>query len=190
MSAAEELDIGIGTKLKFMRRLRSLTLKEVASAAGCSESLLSKIENGHASPSLKMLQRLASALGLTVGQLFAQESDPDDVVMRAASRFRFATQQNGQGNSVEPLARHSGGHLLECHLHHIAPGGGSGGEFQHEGEEFGFVLDGEMELVVGGRAHLVAPGDAFCFRSERPHSWRNVGSTELRVLWINTPPTF
>lgn len=138
-----------------------------------------------------MLQRLASALGLTVGQLFAQESDPDDIVLRAAMRFRFETDQNGRGSdTVEPLARHSGGHLLECHLHHIAPGGGSGGEFQHEGEEFGYVLDGEMELVVAGRAHIVSAGDAFCFRSERSHSWRNVGSTEARVLWINTPPTF
>jgi transcriptional regulator with XRE-family HTH domain len=78
--------IEIGTKIRFTRRLRSLTLKEVAAATGCSESLLSKIENGHASPSLKMLQRLTHALGLTIGNLFAQEADPDDRHARCHAR--------------------------------------------------------------------------------------------------------
>jgi transcriptional regulator with XRE-family HTH domain len=127
--------IEIGTKIRFTRRLRSLTLKEVAAATGCSESLLSKIENGHASPSLKMLQRLTHALGLTAGQLFAQEANPDDIVMRAATRVAFDTELGGRSR-VEPLAPHSGGHLLECHLHHFAPGSDSCGDLQHEGEEF------------------------------------------------------
>ena len=131
--------IEIGTKIRFTRRLRSLTLKEVAAATGCSESLLSKIENGHASPSLKMLQRLTHALGLTVGQLFAQEANPDDIVMRAATRVAFDTELGGRSR-VEPLAPHSGGHLLECHLHHFAPGSDSGGDLQHESEKFGYVL--------------------------------------------------
>lgn len=181
--------IQIGTKLRFTRRLRSLTLKDVATAAGCSESLLSKIENGHASPSLKMLQRLTHTLGLTVGQLFAQQADPDNIVMRAATRVSFDTEQGGRGR-VEPLAPHSGGHLLECHLHYVAPGSDSGGDIQHEGEEFGFVLDGEIELVVAGRRYIASAGDSFSYRSERPHSFRNNGSKEARVLWINTPPTF
>jgi transcriptional regulator with XRE-family HTH domain len=181
--------IEIGTKLRFTRRLRSLTLKDVATATGCSESLLSKIENGHATPSLRMLSRLTRALGLTVGQLFAQRADPDDIVMRAATRVTFDTEQDGKGR-VEPLAPHSGGHLLECHLHYFAPGTSSGGDIQHDGEEFGFVLEGEIELSVAGRRYVASAGDSFSYRSERPHSFRNNGSKEARVLWINTPPTF
>lgn len=184
----DQSEVHVGTKARHARRLRGLTLKEVADQAGCSESLLSKIENGRATPSLKMLRRLASALGLTVGQFFAQEGNPDDVVMRAAKRLKFET--NDSGDKLEPVAHHSGSHLLECHLHHIAPGSGSGGNFQHEGEEFGYVLDGEIELVVAGRKYIVAKGDSFCFRSERPHSWSNKGRVKARVLWINSPPTF
>lgn len=185
-----DLQLGeIGTKLRFTRRLRSLTLKDVATASGCSESLLSKIENGHVTPSLKMLQRLTSALGLTVGQLFAQGAHPDNIVMRAATRVSFDTEQDGRGR-IEPLAPHNGGHLLECHLHYFAPGTGSGGDIQHEGEEFGFVLEGEIELMVAGRRHVASAGDSFSYRSEQPHSFRNNGSKEARVLWINTPPTF
>jgi transcriptional regulator with XRE-family HTH domain len=181
-------EVHVGTKVRHTRRLRGLTLKEVADQAGCSESLLSKIENGRATPSLKMLQRLSSALGLTVGQFFARESDPDSVVMKAARRMKFDT--TGNGDKIEPLANHSGFHLLECHLHHITPGGGGGGNFQHEGEEFGYVLEGEIELVVAGRKYAVAKGDSFCFRSEKLHSWTNKGKTKARVLWINSPPTF
>ncbi len=187
---ADSGEIHVGTKVRHTRRLRGLTLKEVADQAGCSESLLSKIENGRANPSLKMLKRLAAALGLTVGQFFAQESNPDNVVMKAAARIKFETDPNGNGDKIEPLADHSIGHLLECHLHHIAPGGGSGGNFQHEGEEFGFVLEGEIELTVAGRQYIAATGDSFFFRSEKPHAWANKGKTQARVLWINTPPTF
>jgi transcriptional regulator with XRE-family HTH domain len=180
--------VHVGGKLRHTRRLRGLTLKEVADNAGCSESLLSKIENGRATPSLKTLQRLASALGLTVGRLFAQPDDPNEIVMRATQRIRIET--NDSGDKLEPLAHHSGSHLLECHLHHIMPGGGGGGNFQHEGEEFGYVLEGEIELTVGGRKYVTGKGDSFSFRSEKPHSWVNKGKTKARVLWINSPPTF
>ncbi len=181
-------EVDVGTKVRHTRRLRGLTLKQVADQAGCSESLLSKIENGRATPSLKMLQRLASALGLTVGKFFAQETNPDDIVMQAARRIKFET--NGNGDKLEPLAHNSGSHLLECYLHHVVPGSGPGGTFQHEGEEFGYVLEGEIELVVAGRKYNVAKGDSFCFRSEKPHSWANKGKEKARVLWVCSPPTF
>lgn len=190
VSAKPTTEARVGSKIRYTRRLRGLTLKEVADAAECSESLLSKIENGRADPSLKMLQRLTSALGLTIGQLFAQEDSAENVVMRAATRVAFETRQNGNGTQVEPLSPHSSGSLLECHLHHIAEGDGSGGELKHEGEEFGYVLEGELELIVDGRRFTAATGDAFCFRSERPHSWRNLSPGITRVLWVNTPPTF
>ena len=177
----------IGTKIRLTRRRRSLTLKEVATAVGCSESLLSKFENGHVSPSLKMLQRLTHVLGITIGQLFAQATDPDDIVMRAAKRITFDTEDGGKS---EPLAPHGGGHMLECHLHHYAPGCDSGGDLHHDGEEFGYVLEGEIELTVAGRRYTASAGDSFSFRSERPHSFRNKGTREARVVWINTPPTF
>jgi len=68
----QQSDIGIGVKLRHTRKVKGLTLKQLADAAGCSESLLSKIENGRATPSLKMLQKLSSGLEMTVGQMFAQ----------------------------------------------------------------------------------------------------------------------
>jgi transcriptional regulator with XRE-family HTH domain len=182
----------VGTKIRHTRLLNALTLKQVAEAAGCSESVLSKIENGRANPSLKMVHRIAAALGVTVGRLFAQEDDAEHVVARAGKRPMIETDQvhKGKGLRLEPLIANVAGHLLECHINHIEPGARSDGDLQHDGEEFGYMLEGSIELTVGGRRYMIEAGDAFCFRSERPHSWRNRSKTRAKILWINTPPSF
>jgi transcriptional regulator with XRE-family HTH domain len=182
----------VGTKIRHTRLLNALTMKQVADAAGCSESVLSKIENGRANPSLKMIHRIAAALGVTVGRLFAQEDDAEHIVARAGKRPMLETDQvhKGKGLRLEPLIANVAGHLLECHINHIEPGARSDGDLQHDGEEFGYVLEGSIELTVGGRRYLIETGDAFCFRSERPHSWRNRSNVPVKILWINTPPSF
>jgi transcriptional regulator with XRE-family HTH domain len=182
----------VGTKIRHTRLLNALTMKQVAETAGCSESVLSKIENGRANPSLKMIHRIAAALGVTVGRLFAQEDDAEHIVARAGKRPMLETDQvhKGKGLRLEPLIANVAGHLLECHINHIEPGARSDGDLQHDGEEFGYVLEGSIELTVGGRRYLIETGDAFCFRSERPHSWSNRSKIPVKILWINTPPSF
>jgi transcriptional regulator with XRE-family HTH domain len=178
--------------MKHTRLLKGLTLKQLAVAAGCSESLLSKIENGRANPSLKMIHRVASALGMPVAGLFLQDTDPDMVVLRSGGRPVIETDQIRRGEAVklEALIPSAGSHLLSGYINHIQPGGGSNGDLVHEGEEFGYILEGEIELTVDDRRYLVGAGDSFNFRSNKPHSYRNAGAGVARVLWINTPPTF
>lgn len=192
VAPAPPLEISVGSKMRHTRLLKGLTLKQLADRAGCSESLLSKIENGRANPSLNMIQRVASALGITVGELFAQGDDLDHVVMRLGKRPLIDIDQSrrGDGLTLERLIPSAGGHLLQGNIHHIEPGGGSEGELQHDGEDFGYVLEGEVELSVAGRKYLLRAGDSFCFRSEHPHGYRNVSRRVARVLWLNTPPTF
>jgi transcriptional regulator with XRE-family HTH domain len=169
-----------------------MTMKQVATYAGCSESGLSKIENGRANPSLEMVHRIAAALGITVGGLFAQMDDGEHIVARAGKRPMIETDQvhKGKGLRLEPLIANVAGHLLECHINHIEPGARSDGNLQHDGEEFGYLLEGCIELTVDGRRYKIEQGDSFCFRSERPHSWRNSSGALAKVLWINTPPSF
>jgi transcriptional regulator with XRE-family HTH domain len=191
-SQEAEIDASIGTKIRHTRLLNSVTLKQVAEAAGCSESAISRIENGLANPSLNMVHRIAAALGLTVGRLFALEEDSDHIVVRSGKRPMIETDQvhKGKGLRLEPLIANATGHLLECHINHIDPGARSDGDLKHEGEEFGYVLQGEMELTVAGRPFVVEAGDSFCFRSERPHSWHNKSKKIVKILWVNTPPSF
>jgi uncharacterized cupin superfamily protein len=75
-------------------------------------------------------------------------------------------------------------------IHVVDPGGGSAGAISHHGEEVGYVLEGTFELTVKDRTYLLNAGDSFFFTSDLPHSYRNPGTVQTRVLWINSPPTF
>jgi transcriptional regulator with XRE-family HTH domain len=169
-----------------------MTLRAVADAAGCSESLLSKIENGKASPSLPMLHRLVQALDTNIGWMFEEVDGDEGIVFRRGSRPMIALDplRRGEGISLERVIPYSPGHVLQCNIHHIEIDGESAGPIQHAGEEVGYVLTGEIELIVDEKSYRLAAGDSFVFRSELPHYYRNAGSAPASIFWVNTPPTF
>jgi transcriptional regulator with XRE-family HTH domain len=180
----------IGLKIRHTRLLKGLTLKKLAHLAECSESLLSRIENGNANPSIKTMHRVALALDMPVSGLFQTGGDDDsNVVLRQGERPTVEAGQ-GKGHRLEALIPSRRGNLLSGYINDIEPGGGSEGVITHEGEEFGYVLDGEIELIVDKRRYQVRPGDSFYFRSEKPHSYTNNRAKVARIIWLNTPPTF
>ncbi len=185
-------DESVGYRLRHARRQLGLTLKEVADAAGCSESLLSKLENNKAQVSLNVLRRICGALEVTMGELFATAEESGDVVSRAGERMvvEFDPARPGYRTHMERLVPYDRNAQLQGNVHIIAPGGGSEGMISHTGEEVGYLLSGEIELLLGEKIYRVGAGDSFYFRSEIPHGYRNVGDTEARVIFINTPPTF
>lgn len=178
----------IGRSIKSLRHIKGFTLKDLAEKTNCSESLISKIENGKAQPSLTMLHRIVHSLDITISVLFEESQADRGVVTRAGDRSTF--NMDKQGSRLERLVPPNLGHLLEGNLHILAPGGGSEGILMHEGEEVGFVLEGEFELMVENVTYILKSGDSFVYRSELPHSYRNPGKTRTKVLWVSTPPTF
>lgn len=184
--------LNLGVRLRHARLARGARLKDVAEAAGCSESLVSKIENNKLQPSLDVLRRLCGALGLTLGELFATPSADEDVVQRNGSRVVVDLDpvRRGEGIRLERLVPYSAGHLLQGNIHVVAVGGGSEGLLTHEGEEVGYVIAGTIELQLGDKLYRIEAGDSFCYRSETPHGYRNIGDCEARVIFINTPPSF
>lgn len=181
----------LGGRLRHRRKLMGLTLSAVARAAGCSESMISKIETDSVSPSLTMLRRVATALDTNVAKLFA-ETPSQGIVSREGERPRIDTDtlRRGDAISLERLIPYHDGTLLQANIHIVGPGGCSDGLITHVGEEMGYILAGVLELTVDGRAYLLNPGDSFHFASDLPHGYRNPGAAETRVLWVNTPPTF
>ena len=179
----------VGLKMRHTRLLKGLTLKKLADLAECSESLLSRIENGSANPSIKTMHRVALALDMPVSGLFQDAGDDSSVVLRHGERPMVEAGQ-GKGHRLEALIPSRRGNLLSGYINDIDPGSGSEGVITHEGEEFGYVLDGELELIVDKKKYQLRPGDSFYFRSERPHSYSNNRKKVARILWLNTPPTF
>ena len=184
--------LAIGLGVRHARMTLGLRLQDVATLAGCSESLVSKVENGRALPSLTTLHRLAAALQTTVGRLCATPDAGDEVVSRRGQRpvVTMDPLRRGPGIRMERLIPYGPAHLLQGNIHIVEPGGGSEGSLSHEGEEVGFVLEGALELTVDGHAYALEAEDSFRFRSNLPHGYRNLGARRARVIFINTPPSF
>lgn len=191
LSQDEDRSIRVGRQIRHRRLVKDLTLRDMAKLVGCSESLLSKIENDRTTPSLSTLHKIAVALGLSISDIFG--SGESEVVTRANKRNVLLVdgdESDGDRMRLEQLAPAKKGSLLQADMYIIPPGGGSNGEIQHSGEEFGLVMEGSLFLTIENMSYLLEAGDSFVFRSELTHSFANNGSTAARVLWVNTPPTF
>ena len=182
----------IGARLKHARLVAHMRLKDLAAKAACSESMLSKIENERAVPSLTTLHRLCKALNLSISALLSSERADPWTIMQPEQRTTIghAKAAGSEGVLAEVLVPSAKGRLLEGFLVVIEPGGHTGGTLQHMGEEVGFVVEGQLELTISGEVHLLKTGDSFYFPSDLPHAYRNPGKTRMRAVWINTPPTF
>ncbi|MGO4331783.1 cupin domain-containing protein [Cupriavidus sp. 2TAF22] len=187
-------EIVIGGRLKHARLNRKLSLRQLAEKVGCTESFLSKVENCKVRPSLPMLHKIAVTLGISVAKLFIEEDNTTGsvTVMREGQRQILRTEHRraGDGVSLETLLPNHLCALLESNIHHIPAGTSSQGFLEHQGEEMGYVLQGELELTVADQTIRVSKGDSFFFFSHLPHGYRNIGSTEAQVLWVNTPQSF
>jgi quercetin dioxygenase-like cupin family protein len=163
-----------------------MSLRELAAKAGVSATYISGIERGFGPPSIAVLQKLTTALGLTVATLL-EPSPPASTLVRAGQANLLEIGVSGvRIENLGPAARR-----LEPQLFTIGPGAGSGGRYRHEGEEFLYVLEGVLEIWLDRNEHyVVGAGDSLCFASGRGHHWRNPGEQTARILWINTPPTF
>ncbi len=174
-----------GHRLRDLRRSRGLSLRAAASRSGLSASFISAVERGAAVASVATLQRLTSACGVTLLNLFGTEHSPGRVVRRDAR----PSIELGADVRIEQLSNDA--RQLEPQLFVLAPGATSDGAYTHDGEELIFVLAGTLTIWLGDlESYRLDEGDSLTFPSPMPHRWRNDASRETRLLWINTPPTF
>jgi transcriptional regulator with XRE-family HTH domain len=178
----------IGASLRMARRRKGLTLRQVAESAGVTESFLSQVERDIASPSIATLRRIAVALDTTIGVIL-DGAGPHGQLVRAGERR--VVQYPGLMARDEFLTDGSGGRL-QVIMSVVEPGGGTGAEaYTHESdEECLIVLDGALDLWVGGEEHHLEAGDAIRYSSRVPHRNENPGPGEARVLFVITPPSF
>jgi DNA-binding transcriptional MerR regulator/mannose-6-phosphate isomerase-like protein (cupin superfamily) len=174
----------IGPRLRRLRTKRDRSLAEVASAAGISIGFLSALERSQMTASVGTLRRLARYYRTNILDFF----DATDSNTRLVRPPKRKVLQAGPGVRMELLAW--GNKVMEPHLFRIKPKAGSGESYSHEGEEFLFVLRGELKISVASDEYHLKPGDSFYFESATPHHWNNPGRTETWLLWVNTPPTF
>ena len=174
----------IGAHLRQLRSRRHLSLAEVADAVGISVGFLSALERSQMSGSVGTLRKLARFYKTNILNFF-NASDGSGRHVRATQR---KVLEAGAGVRMELLAW--GNTVMEPHLFRVAPEAGSGDSYTHEGEEFIYVLRGELKVTLNDEDYHLKPGDSFYFESSTPHRWKNPGRKQTWVLWVNTPPTF
>ena len=174
----------IGNRLRHLRIKKGASLATVAKAAGISVGFLSALERSQMSASVGTLRKLARYYKTNILD-FYDTAEPTKHLVRPDARKIL---EAGRGVQMELLAW--GNTVMEPHLFRIAPSAGSGESYTHVGEEFLFVLKGEMQIFLRDKEYRLKSGDSFYFESAVPHKWSNPGRIETWVLWVNTPPTF
>ncbi len=180
--------VELGERLKTLRVLRRKTLKEVATAAGVSESFVSQLERGRSSASVATLQRLAAALGIQVSDLFAGDGLPRPHVLRREARQPLVWGHLGRKALLTPKPFHA----LEVVAAEFEPGGSTGSESYTHGdsEELLLVIRGHVHLQLGDDVHDLRAGDSAHYRSSTPHRVTNPGKQAAEVLFVISPPSY
>ena len=177
----------IGDRIKQLRLQRGLTQEELADRAELSKGFISQLERDLASPSINTLMDILECLGTSITAFFEEQAE-EKVVFTEPDIFE--KEDHDLGHKVEWLITTAQKNLMEPILLTLLPGGHSGLMDPHEGEEFGYVLMGQVVLQLGDRQYRVKKGDSFYFAPTMPHELINRGRTRAKVLWVATPPSF
>jgi DNA-binding transcriptional MerR regulator/uncharacterized cupin superfamily protein len=174
----------LGSHLRKLRQQRGESLSTVAESVGISIGFMSNIERSRSGASVGIMRKLAKYYGINILDFF----DPLEATGPLVRPKDRKILEGGPGVHMELLA--AGQITMEPHLFRIEPEAESGDSYSHEGEEFLYIIRGQLTITFTDKEFVLRAGDSFYFRSQMSHHWANRGETTTHVLWINTPPTF
>ena len=166
-----------------------MTLEDLARSVGFSKSALSQIESGRVDPALDTLRRLAHALKITLANLFETRTAVDNRVVRRNQRKVFSLPRNHL--RYELLSPDLVGKRVEfLRVEFDRESGEKPQPYTHEGEEYGIVIRGRVEVFVDGATYILGPGDSIFFQATAPHYVHNAGRTSAVTIWAISPPNY
>lgn len=175
----------IGSKIKRLRQQLNLSQSELADRCELTKGYISQLENDLTSPSISTLCDILSALGTNLSEFFQKEDDrrivfssADFIEKREGGMLLKWIIPNAQKNDMEPV-------LVE-----LLPGASTSEDFPHNGEEFGYVLEGKISIELGKNKYSCKKGEAFYYTADKPHNILNNGKNTAKFIWISTPPNF
>jgi len=176
----------IAQRLRALRNQLGLTVRQVAGRTGLSASYVSSVENGYTRPSVAGLMKLSQAYGKNILSFYGPSPEPRRRLARAGEAEVIGMGDPGVG--VALLTPHES--AIELHLFELAPGASSGGSYQHEGDEFWYVLAGTLGVWLNDVFFRLDTGDCLSFASTDEHRFINLASGVTTFLGGNTPSTF
>ena len=177
----------IGSKLKELRIAKNLTQEELADRAELSKSFISQIERELTSPSISTLTDVLQCLGTSLHEFFKDDGDEQIVFHKEDYFEKIDTDLKNKTEWIIPNAQKN---MMEPIRLTLEPGGSTYLDIPHEGEEFGYVLQGSIRLHIGQRVITAKTGEAFYFTPHSKHYITAHKTTGARLIWVSTPPSF
>lgn len=179
----------IGTRLKLVRQIFGLTQRELARRAGVTNGAISLIEQNRVSPSISSLKKILDGIPLSLADFFTLDFSPSDNVFFTGEELTEISYD--PAISMRMVGRRVKDRALQMLRETYQPGADTGDAMlRHGGEECGIVVSGCLTVTVGVQERQLNPGDAYYFRSDIPHRFRNLGSEPVVLISSNAPPSF
>jgi len=170
----------VGARMLVLRKLNGWSQRQLAKRAGVPHSAISMIEHGQVSPSINSLQKVLDGVPISLAEFFALDLN---VQIRVFFKAKSLQAESGSGIQAWQLKTKGGedGPLMERKLYE--PGSDTGADLlTGSGEMVGFVVNGELEVSIGGETENLIAGDGFYFERRRPHRFRNLSSKPCEVV--------
>ncbi len=179
----------IGNRLRMVRQIYGLTQRELARRAGVTNGAISLIEQNRVSPSISSLKKILDGIPLSLADFFTLNFSPSENVFFSAAELTEISF--GEKLSLRMVGRSLKDRALQMLLETYQPGADTGeAMLRHHGEECGIVITGRITVTVGAQEKELVPGDAYYFRSDIPHRFRNQNDTLCTLISANSPPSF
>lgn len=177
----------IGGKIKRIRLKLGLTQEELADRCELSKGFISLLERDRTSPSIATLVDILESLGTNLNTFFSGERDEKLVFSEADTSVKIFEED---GYSIRWLVPGAQKNRMEPIYVELQPGASTSEQDPHEGEEFGFVLAGTVQIELGEKRVRARKNESFCFEPTAKHRLVNPGKSVARALWVSDPPSF
>ena len=176
----------IGSKIRELRILNGLTQEELADRSELSKGFISQLENDVTSPSIATLEDILQCLGMTISEFFSRDAEPPQTVF--GEEDYFEKKDDELGNATTWIIPNAQKNIMEPIRLSLKAGGSTYPDNPHEGEEFGYVLRGEIVIVLGKERYKAKAGESFYYTPDRKHYITSKKGAE--ILWVSAPPSF
>jgi len=174
-----------GVKIKELRLKKGLTQEELADRCELTKGYISQLENDLTSPSIATLSDILQNLGSSLSEFFA-EGEKEQIVFKPDDMF----EKEADHQVIRWLVPSSQKNAMEPILTTLDVGAKTEKDLPHEGEEFGYVLQGDICVNLGKQIYKASTGDAFYYRADKTHFIENAGAVTAKILWVSCPPNF
>jgi quercetin dioxygenase-like cupin family protein/DNA-binding XRE family transcriptional regulator len=184
----EDILVKVGERVKRVRESRGLSLQDISLRTDIDVSMLKQIEEGALAPPLGTVIKLAKALEMKIGYFISGEEDRAYTIVRRDDRKVVSRYDSKRakyyGYEYESLAPHKKDRHMEPFLVTLEPAETEEERSAHDGQEFIFVLEGNMEVRLGGEIHILEPGDTIYYDSTIPHLVKCHGKKTTKILAV------